>query len=42
MNFIEVAASGAATIAAAIMSMGAGQLLFRMGGIIAGFFPGIG
>ncbi len=35
-------AGGAGAIAAAIIAMGGGQLLFRMGGMIATFVPGIG
>ena len=35
-------AGGAGAVAGAIIAMGGGQLLFRMGGTIAGFIPGIG
>lgn len=38
----SIPAGGAGAIAAAITAMGGGQLLFRIGGTIAGFFPGIG
>ena len=41
-NVDLIAAGGAAGIAGAIIAMGGGQLLLRMGGIIAGFVPGIG
>ncbi|WP_230966547.1 hypothetical protein [Nostoc commune] len=41
-NVDLIAAGGAGGIAGAIIAMGGGQLLFRMGGIIAGFVPGIG
>ncbi|MBE9037779.1 hypothetical protein [aff. Roholtiella sp. LEGE 12411] len=37
-----IPAGGLGAIAAAIIAMGGGQLLFRIGGIIAGFIPGIG
>jgi uncharacterized protein (DUF697 family) len=37
-----IPASGAGAMAAAIIGMGGGQFLFRMGSIIAGFMPGIG
>ncbi|MBU7584040.1 MAG: hypothetical protein KAF91_14205 [Nostoc sp. TH1S01] len=37
-----IPASGAGATAAAIITMGAGQYLFEMGGIIAGLIPGIG
>lgn len=37
-----IPASGAGAIAAAIIGMGGGQFLFRMGSMIAGFIPGLG
>lgn len=37
-----IPASGAGATAAAIIAMGGGQLLFRMGSLIAGCIPGIG
>ncbi|MDB9307012.1 MULTISPECIES: hypothetical protein [Cyanophyceae] len=37
-----IPAGGAGAIAAAIIAMGGGQLLFRVGGGIVGFIPGIG
>ncbi|MDD1438038.1 hypothetical protein MEN24_17105, partial [Dolichospermum sp. ST_sed10] len=37
-----IPASGAGAMAAAIIGMGGGQFLFRMGSIIAGFMPGLG
>ncbi|MBD2214700.1 hypothetical protein H6G27_33355 [Nostoc linckia FACHB-104] len=37
-----IPAGGAGAIAGAIMAMGGGQLLFRIGGGIAGFIPGVG
>ncbi len=41
-NVDLVPAGGAGAIAAAIIAMGGGQLLFRMGGTVAGLIPGIG
>ncbi len=41
-KFDIVAAGGAGAIAAAVIAMGGGQLLFRIGGGIAGMIPGIG
>jgi len=38
----SIPAGGVGAIAAAIMAMGGGQLLLRIGGTIAGFVPGIG
>ncbi|MBD2498523.1 hypothetical protein [Nostoc sp. FACHB-280] len=37
-----IPASGAGATAAAIIAMGGGQFLFEMGGMIAGWVPGIG
>lgn len=41
-NVDLIPAGGAGAVAGAIIAMGGGQLLFRMGGIIAGFIPGVG
>ena len=41
-KFDIVAAGGAGVIAGAIIAMGGGQLLFRIGGGVAGMIPGIG
>ncbi|MCC5661451.1 hypothetical protein LC608_31765 [Nostoc sp. XA010] len=41
-NVDLIPAGGAGAVAGAIIAMGGGQLLFRMGGTIAGFIPGIG
>lgn len=37
-----IAAGGAGALAGAIIAAGAGQLLARVGGTIAGFIPGVG
>jgi uncharacterized protein (DUF697 family) len=41
-KFDIIAAGGAGAIAGAIIAMGGGQLLFRIGGGVAGMIPGIG
>ncbi len=41
-NVDLMAAAGAGGIGGAITAMGGGQLLFRIGGGIAGFIPGVG
>ncbi|WP_242054080.1 hypothetical protein [Nostoc sp. FACHB-888] len=41
-NVDLIPAGGAGAVAGAIIAMGGGQLLFRIGGGIAGFIPGIG
>ncbi|WP_392476289.1 hypothetical protein [Nostoc sp. C110] len=41
-NVDLIPAGGAGAVAGAIIAMGGGQLLFRIGGGIAGFIPGVG
>ncbi len=41
-DYDMVSAAGAGAVAAAVIAVGGGQLLFRIGGGVAGMIPGLG